>query len=149
MDISKEIADKAIEWQKLDIPYRHRGMTRRGCDCTGLIIGIARELKLLKSYSLPQYKMDWNLHAGASEIIVAQLERVADLVPNSELQRGDIVVFKWGKCNAHVGIYIKDGLFVHSRAKQKCKYGYLENSEHATRWTKTYRFSERKMSKYK
>ena len=148
MDISNAIADRAIEWAKDQVPYRHRGMTRRGCDCTGLIIGIARELKLLKSYTLPMYKMDWNLHNGASDIITRELERVAVLIPKEQLQRGDVVVFRFGKCNAHVGIYLENNLFIHSRAKQKCKYGCLQKSEWGTRWTMIYRFNERKMSKF-
>ena len=147
MNLKNEIAELAITWAKLHVPYRHRGLTRKGCDCTGLIIGILRELKLLKEYTLPQYKFDWNLHAGASDIITAQLEKVADIVSKSSVQKGDLVVFRFGKCNAHVGIYIKDNLFVHSRAKQKCKYGCLTNSEWSSRWTKTYRFNETKIGK--
>ena len=147
MNISEKIADLAIEWANLEVPYRHRGMTRRGCDCTGLILGIAKELKLLNNYVLPQYRFDWNLHAGATDIITAQLEKVSDVVPNSSLQKGDILVFNFGKCAAHVGIYIKDNLFVHSRARQICKYGCTVNSEWSSRWVKTYRFNERKMGK--
>lgn len=147
--ISEAIADKAIEWAKLGVQFRHRGMSRNGCDCTGLFIGIARELNLLKKFVLRPYKIDWNLHSGASDIITRELDLVSDKIEKHEVKKGDIVVFRFAKCDSHLGLYIENGLFVHCLIRQKVGFGMLRNSQWSKRWSKTYRFNEEKMSKYK
>lgn len=144
ISLSQLYADRAREW--VGVVYQHRGTTRRGCDCTGLLVGIAQELGLLKNYKLRSYSFDWNLHAGAGNYIVEELKRYSNEIPKSETRVGDILIFRFGKCLAHAGILVAKGLFVHSIAKAKvCKYSVLKNSIWSTRWAKTFRLDERKM----
>lgn len=148
MTFQERYAEEAVRWASIPVPYVHRGTTIRGCDCSGMLVGIAQVLGKLKNYKLRKYKFDWNLHKGACDIITVELEKFADLVQNSALQSGDIPVFKFGKCNAHAGIFIKKNLFVHSLSHHCCQNGIIRNSQWSDRWTLTYRLSNEKMARY-
>ena len=113
--------------------YVHRGTTRNGCDCTGLIIGALTEMGYLKNYVLRNYPPDWNLHAKADNYIIEEVSRYADKVDDPNIDIGDLVLFHFGKCVAHIGVIIENGLFVHCHRKsKKCKVSCLWNSP----WTK-------------
>lgn len=135
----------AKEWKDLKVVYEHRGTTRKGCDCTGLIIGILQELGYMRNYKLRKYAPDWNLHAGADNHIVDEIEKVADKIETPDI--GDVVLLKFGRCVAHVGVVIEQGLFVHCFVdSKKCTVSSLWNS----RWTKRihafYRFDGNKLN---
>lgn len=118
-------------WKDLKVQYQHRGTTRNGCDCTGLIIGALREMGYLKNYVLRSYPPDWNLHAKADNYIVEEIGRMADEITEPDI--GDLVLFYFGRCVAHVGVIIENGLFIHCHRKsRKCVASSLWNSP----WTK-------------
>lgn len=145
--IGIEIARKAIEYAEIGVPYQHRGMTRNGCDCTGLIIAICRELGFLKEFVLRPYKEDWNCHAGAGYQIIEELEKVGERVPNRESGIGDIPVMWFDKYPCHCGIIVKPGpVIVHSlKSNKHCKKSVLRNSNWSKRWLMTYRLIEKKL----
>lgn len=148
MTFQERYAEEAIRWANIPVPFRHRGLTTRGCDCSGMLVGIAQVLGKLKSYKLRKYKFDWNLHSGACDIITTELDKFADRVTKSPMQPGDIPVFRFAKCNAHAGVFIKENLFIHSLSHHCCKYGIIKNSQWSDRWTLTYRLSNEKMARY-
>lgn len=79
-------------------PYRYAGLTRRGLDCSGLVGVAAREV------------FDVELSRGAGNIY-----KECTPVRKQDLQPGDLVFFKIGTSFiSHVGMYLKDGLFVHA-----------------------------------
>ncbi len=148
MNIQERFIEQAIIWANNHVPYLHRGVTRFGCDCTGLIIGIARELGFMGEYKLRNYSPDWNKHSGAGNYIAEEIGKIANEIPKPQTENGDLVIIRFYKCLAHVGILIdKDnGKFVHSLDRSKrCEYGILKNSEWGRRWEKTFRFDEDKM----
>lgn len=138
-DIQAAFARLACEWAEASVTYRHRGTTRNGCDCTGLLIGIARELGYLKKYKLRRYAIDWNLHAGAGDYITTELIKFGSAIPNGRAAPGDIAVMTFGKCRAHVGVIVReDLLMVHSlKTNGRCKYDILKNSMWSRRWIET------------
>ena len=148
ISFAQQYATRAKEWARLGVPYRHRGLTRRGCDCSGMLIGIGQELGKFKSFKLRKYRGDWNMHSGACDIITTELDKVADRVPNVQLGIGDILVFRFGNCDAHAGVFIGDISFVHSVANSKCQLGIIRDSKWSSRWTLTYRFNNEKMSQF-
>ena len=150
-DLQKSFKNEAIKWVALNVPYLHRGFTKLGCDCTGLIIGISRSLGFLGKYKLRMYPIDWNVHAGAGNYIIEELTKVADEIPKSTAVEGDILVFKFAKCLAHVGILVnkKNGKFVHCYVdSKKCCYGILNNSSIGRRWVKSFRLNPVKMERF-
>jgi len=141
------IAALAIEYAEIRVPYQHRGMSRNGCDCTGLIIGICRELGYLKKFVLRQYREDWNLHAGAGNQVIEELRKVGTEIAKNEATIGDIPVMLFGKCPAHCGIIVARGpVMVHSlKSERWCKKSILKKSMWSAQWLTTFRLIEEKM----
>ena len=146
--LNARIAELAIEYAKDKVSYEHRGTTRNGCDCTGLIIGICREMGYLKKFVLREYCKQWNLHKGAGNYVIEELSKIARKVPNNQAIIGDIAVMWFAKCPAHCGIIVKPGpVMVHSLLTNKCcKKSLLKNSQWSRRWLATYRLIEERLS---
>lgn len=144
-ELRTRLCNIAKVWKDLSVRYEHRGTSRNGCDCTGLVIGILRELGYMKKYKLRIYPPDWNLHAFADNHIVEEVEKVADKIENPDI--GDLVLFHFGRCIAHIGIIIEDGLFVHChRRAGKCVVSSLYNSHWTKRIIHFYRLNEVKLN---
>jgi len=150
-DFRTSYAETARQWADQKVPYEHRGTSRRGCDCTGLLIGIAREMGYLNGYRLRNYSPQWNLHSGAGNQVVEEIAKFADRIDFKDASIGDIAVMRFGKCPAHCGIIVDDkGLMVHSlKTNNKVTYGILRNSCWVKRWMATYRINLVKAGKYK
>lgn len=141
-----QLSNVAKIWKSLGVRYQHRGITRKGCDCTGLVIGILQELGYMKNYKLRIYPPDWNLHAFADDHIVKEVEKVADKIVKPDI--GDLVLFYFGKCVAHIGIIIENGLFIHChRSSKKCVVSSLHNSQWTKRISGYYRLNEGRLNK--
>ena len=144
-ELKTQLCDVVKLWKVLKVPYEHRGTTRNGCDCTGLIIGALREVGYLKDYKLRNYPTDWNLHSKADNYIVKEVSKYADKIekPNA----GDLVLFYFGRCVAHVGVIVEDGLFIHCHRKsRKVKVSSLWNSQWTKRIYGFYRLNESKLN---
>ena len=147
-NVGEQFALEIEKWE--EVKYQHRGSTLQGCDCTGLIIGAIRNLGYMKDYALRIYQPDWNLHNGAGDYIVKELLLVCDEITKSEVRRGDIIVFQVAKCIDHVGVVIRDSLFIHQFVKAgKVKYGKLKDSQWSRRWKRVFRLNENKLSVYR
>ena len=145
-ELRTHLCNAAKVWKDLGVKYQHRGTTRYGCDCTGLIIGILQELGYIKDYKLRIYPRDWNLHAFADDHIMEELGKVTDKIANPDI--GDLVVFYFGRCAAHVGIVVENGLFIHChRISGKCTVSSLWNSSWTKRIVNFYRLNEFKLNK--
>lgn len=133
------------EWKDLDVRYEHRGTSRRGCDCTGLIIGSLQEMGYMKNYKLRNYPKDWNVHAKADNHIVEEVIKVADEIKTPDI--GDLALFTFCKCVAHVGVVIENGLFIHCFVdSEKVTVSSLWNSRWTKRLFKFYRLNEGKLN---
>jgi len=142
------IAELAIEYADQRVPYQHRGTSRNGCDCTGLIVAICRELGYLKKFVLRQYREDWNLHAGAGNQVIEELRKFGVEIPKREAGIGDIPVMLFGKCPAHCGIIVARGpVIVHSlKSEHYCNKSVLKKSMWSARWVTTFRLIEEKLN---
>lgn len=140
--------EEALNW--IGVKYRHRGMTKNGCDCTGMIIGMLRSLGFMKDYALRMYPIDWNLNSGAGNYIMEELGKVSYEIPKQSAAAGDILVFRFGKCMAHVGVMIDpaNGKFVHALlTSKKCCFAILKNSVWSKSWEKTFRLDADKLGR--
>lgn len=149
--IEEQFVERALQWAAEKVRYRHRGTSRQGCDCTGLLIGIARECGYLTGYKLREYSRQWNMHAKtAGNQMIDELEKFCDSVPKSQIGPGKIAVMRFGKCPAHTGIIVDDNrLMVQIHAKSKyCRMTILRNSVWSARWVATFQLNESKMRKY-
>lgn len=141
VDQGVAIANEAKKWADARVPYRHRGVTMEGCDCSGLVIGVMKKLGFLLNYKLRYYPIDWNLHNASGEYLVQELRRYAIEVKKSEIRLGDVLVFKFGRCESHAAILVDKNVFVHCYLSAKhCWYGVLKGSSWMKRWTKVFRW---------
>jgi lipoprotein Spr len=89
--------DEAYSW--MNTPYKYAGNSKKGVDCSGLIKNIYNKIYNLKL-------------SGSSSYIYAQTKEIND---PSQLKEGDLLFFKINKKQiSHIGIFLKDGYFVHS-----------------------------------
>ena len=86
------IVDIAREWR--GTPYRHQGRLKGvGCDCIGLILGVAKEAGF-EGFSEPEsYTPDW-AETGKNERLILGLSAHLKPVEICDLSAGDIVVFR-------------------------------------------------------
>ena len=90
-----EVAD----W--IGTPYRHGGTTRKGTDCSGFTSAVYKKVYRHK------------LKRSSEEQRTKNCRKVA----KRNLKEGDLVFFHNGRKKrkaTHVGIYLKDGRFVHA-----------------------------------
>jgi len=99
IDIIRALEHHYKNWQ--GTKYKMGGFSRSGIDCSGFVQLTYRELF---GISLPR-------------TTTAQLKK-GRRIAKSSLQAGDLVFFKTGWSQKHVGIYLKDGLFMHASRSQ-------------------------------
>lgn len=93
---------EASTW--IGTPYKYGGEDRYGIDCSGLTRTIYRQV----------YKTE--LHRNSYE----QYKKDVKKVSKNNLMSGDLVFFSTGKKGkvSHVGIYLKDGKFIHASSSR-------------------------------
>ncbi len=109
---------EASRW--LGTPYRYAGLSRRGIDCSGLANRIY----------LNVYKK--NIPRSTSD-----LEKATHKVSKGKLKTGDFVFFATGKNKkkiSHVGIYLKDGCFVHASTSKGVIISHLNENYYTRTW---------------
>lgn len=97
--IGLSVAAKAEEW--LGVPFCWQGRVRKGCDCKGLVVGVARELGRVEADSLQalagdyQHKVDSKrLQAGLADLF----DRATEILP------GDVLLLNVGGKPQHLAI---------------------------------------------
>lgn len=111
---------EASRW--VGVRYRYGGKSRAGVDCSGLTSCIYRNVYgiQLRPNALQQYKMN-----------------VRERIRKSRLQQGDLVFFApSGSARRinHVGIYLKNGKFIHASSSQGVCVDWLNDSYWRKRW---------------
>jgi len=99
---AREAAARNAE-QMIGKPYRRRGASPSGFDCSGLVV-----------YSFAEAGVDGLPRTASS------LERLARAVRLDELEPGDLLFFRLGGVKtSHVAIYVGDRAFVHAPSPGK------------------------------
>ena len=111
----------------MGVPHRMGGSTKKGVDCSGLVCKIYEEV-----YNSP-------LQGRRAEDIYAE----STPIEKQDLQEGDFVFFRInGRRIDHVGIYLKDGNFVHTSSSK----GVMVSNLSEAYWQKRYFRGGRKAS---
>ena len=108
---------EAAKW--IGTPYRTGGTSKRGTDCSGLVCQLYRSVYRTK---LPR--------------TTQELRNKSRKIGKRQLQEGDLVFFsspRSRKKTAHVGIYLKEGKFIHASSSQGVIVSRL-NEEYYTKY---------------
>lgn len=133
---------KVIEFakSKLDMPYLHQGRTDAGYDCVGLLVAALADQGAIDNVP-PDYG---RLPEGESLIKAIDESNTADKFDpeTTELEDGDILIFRILKDPQHVGLYIGNNRFIHACYAGQCiRQGRLgvywrDRLTHIYRWKK-------------
>ena len=112
--------NEGAKW--LGVPYRSGGLTRRGVDCSGFVMNVFREVY---GKSLARSSAD-------------MLKRNCKKVGRAKLKEGDLVFFWTGrgkrKVPSHVGIYLKNGKFIHASTSRGVIVSSLSEPYYVRTW---------------
>ena len=98
MEDNHKLYLEAADW--IGVPYRGGGDSKRGADCSGLVYQVYRKVYRTQ---VPRNTED--------------LKKESNKVAKRNLREGDLVFFTSSRSKnkvAHVGIYLKNGKFIHS-----------------------------------
>jgi cell wall-associated NlpC family hydrolase len=99
----------------LNTPYQHQGRLKSiGVDCSGLIIGIARELGLKNKHGEPIQDLVGYPRALKPDFLETVLLAQFDRTDTPQL--GDMILFRIKRTPQHLGILTQDG-FIHAYAE--------------------------------
>lgn len=104
MITSADVEEMACRF--IGAPYMHKGRSRWGLDCIGLVVVVSRELGLCPGYTDPDYG------SPPDPRLLQELLR-GYLAPGSKEQPGDVLLFRFVREPQHVAIRTSYGL-VHS-----------------------------------
>jgi lipoprotein Spr len=107
----------------LGVPYRHGGLSRKGLDCSGFTYLVYQKVYNKK---LPRST------AGLSEMKMHHIQK-------GNLRPGDLVFFTTSKSHnriSHVGIYLKDGRFIHASTNRGVTVSHLDEDYYSRTWKK-------------
>lgn len=109
---------EAAKW--MGTPYRAGGDSKRGTDCSGMTAQIYKKVYHIKlSRSTDGQKKESNK------------------IPKRKLHEGDLVFFtssRSGRKVAHVGIYLKEGKFIHASTSRGVIVSQLKEPYYTKHW---------------
>lgn len=114
----EELREKVVSEAKklINTPFSHRGRTRFGIDCLGLVyICYSRAgIPGLKDGDGRIYEPNWYMFCD-KERYLDNLLNYCDFVEDGSIEKADIPLFKcYENLVTHGGIYISDGNFIHA-----------------------------------
>lgn len=107
----------------LGVPYRYGGLSRKGLDCSGF------------TYLIYQKVYRKRIPRSTSDLSKMKMNTVS----KNNLRTGDLVFFATSKKNNkinHVGIYLKDGNFIHASTSKGVIVSHLNEGYYSQTWKK-------------
>lgn len=107
----------------LGVPYRYAGLTRKGLDCSGF------------TYLIYQKVYNKKLPRSTADLAKMKMHNVS----KRNLQTGDLVFFSTANNHNrinHVGIYLKDGNFIHASTSRGVIVSHLDEGYYDRTWKK-------------
>ncbi|MBT8330296.1 MAG: C40 family peptidase [Desulfofustis sp.] len=93
-EVKTRLLSQYVTWQ--GVPYRNGGQSRRGLDCSAFV-----QLTYQQKFGLKLPRT------------TEQQANLGGLITNSGLRPGDLIFFKTGWNDRHIGIYLEKYRFIH------------------------------------
>ncbi|MBD8389962.1 C40 family peptidase [Dysgonomonas sp. BGC7] len=120
-DLNMPLYAEASLW--LGVPYRYAGLSRKGLDCSGF------------TYLIYQKVYGIILPRSTSDLAKHKMHKVS----KHNLRTGDLVFFSTSKNHNrinHVGIYLKDGFFIHASTSKGVIVSHINEDYYNRTWKK-------------
>lgn len=103
---------EALTW--IDTPYHHLARLKGvGVDCAQLMAAIYESVSNTK-INIETYSVEWHLH-NRQELMCDTLESFGCIrIDVADAKPGDILAFKFGRVNSHLGMLVQDDQFIHA-----------------------------------
>jgi NlpC/P60 family putative phage cell wall peptidase len=89
----------------------------RGADCVQWIAALGRQIGLIPDdYVTIRYTRDWALHNDTS-VLIGEMSHFCVPISLLEIEPGDILVFKQGRCASHAAVYIGNETMIHAHMR--------------------------------
>lgn len=112
--------NEGAKW--LGVPHRMGGLTKRGVDCSGFVAIVYREV------------YGKQLARSSADMLKHNCKKVS----RANLKEGDLVFFRTGKGRkkvpSHVGIYLKNGKFIHTSTSSGVIVSSLSEPYYVRSW---------------
>ncbi|MCK4248665.1 MAG: C40 family peptidase [Candidatus Omnitrophica bacterium] len=119
----KKFIAECKSWLNPPTGWMH-GVALKGykVDCIQFLAAVAKAVGWLdQSYEIKPYPREWALHQSESKMM-KELLKLCDPVKGRDFQVGDILLFKFNKCNSHAAFYLGNNKAIHSHIQ----YGVAE-----------------------
>lgn len=112
--------NEGAKW--LGVPYRMGGLTKKGVDCSGFVVIVFREV------------YGKQLARSSADMLKHNCKKVS----RADLKEGDLVFFRTDKGKKkvpnHVGIYLKNGKFIHTSTSRGVIVSSLSEPYYVRSW---------------
>lgn len=110
-----KIVEEAISW--LRTPWHHEARVKgAGVDCAQFLIAVYSAVGLVEPFETHQYSPDWHLHRD-EPLFLQYLRQYA--VEVQEPLPGDIVMWNFGRHEAHGSIVVEWPLIIHAYKEER------------------------------
>lgn len=116
MTVGERIAAEAQTW--LGTPHVNMAKVKGvGVDCGMLLIGVLEGARIIRpdTISIAPYSNMWHL-SHSEEWLLRYVQKYCDEV--TDLQIGDFLLYKYGRCISHAAIYIGQDKVIHALIDQ-------------------------------
>lgn len=118
MTDGENIAAAARTW--LGTPHVNQARVKGiGVDCGMLLIGALEDAGLIDkgAIKIAPYSNEWHLH-HSEEWFLSYVKKYCIPVTETDMAIGDFLMYQFGRCVSHGGIYIGDNQIVHAVVDQ-------------------------------
>lgn len=124
MQARERIVEIAKTW--LGTRYHHMGRIKgSGADCLTFIAMVYQEASLIEDINIPFYHGDWMLHRSEEKYLEGLLQYSKEV---KKPKKGDIALWKFGRCFSHGSIIIDWPEIIHSYYHVGCNTDNVDNA---------------------
>lgn len=125
-------------------PFRFKAMVKGvGVDCVHLAAALYIATGFLESFKPPRYSLEESMHSGVTKVIdwieLSGRFRQLPAPTPGELMPGDLLLFRIGKVEHHVGVAIGRDYFLHVICHHVAGMSNLTDPSWRERMTRIYR----------
>lgn len=114
----EQIMKEVNSWLKPFTPWKHGiALKGYGADCLQFVVALAKSFGWLpKDFKTTKYAADYALHNDIS-ILKQGLADYCTEIKIEDIQAGDVLIYTYGRCANHAGMYLGNGKLVHSHVQ--------------------------------